>query len=607
MKSDIKKIIIYIYATNVYFSLIRYFYVRCENSKDIKNQNQPNIILIVADDLGWMDVGFHGSDEVQTPNIDALAYHGLSIHRHYALPTCSPSRTALLTGRYPIRTDLHHPLSAGTAEGIPLNETLLPQYLKRLGYKTHLVGKWHVGSYSNEHLPTHRGFDSHFGYYSGYIGYFDGLHISTMNVAGLDVRRNEKPAWEELAGKYATNIFTDEAINIINKHNKNHPLFLELAQLPPHSGNIGGRLQVNDVKINNKEFGYIKDENRRLFAGMLKGLDDSVGNIVTALDRNNMLENSIIVFMSDNGAPSYEPLWDTTNYGSNWPLRGEKGSLHDGGVRTVAAIWSLRLLKPSSIYKNLFHMVDWLPTLFVAAGGDISQLNGVDGVNQWESLVNNQKLNEKNLDKGKRNLLLDITGNNEAVISDHWKLIRNNEKSLLSFANNYYGTNGTGEGIPEYNITNVMLSPTGKSLNSLMTVNKQNNFENKINYNKENRFLELRKENAIECRNTESVSLESCYNTYCLFNLENDPCETHNMIDNEKNKFYELRDLLNNYRKDIVKSEKKNFDEHAHPKYWNNYWSPWINDTTENNSGNKNCNKNFLIILLSIFLLLNLK
>ncbi|XP_075236505.1 arylsulfatase B-like [Lycorma delicatula] len=212
---------------------------------------------------GWMDVGFHGSDDVHTPNIDALAYHGSSIHRHYTLPTGTPSRTALLSGKYPIRTGIQYPLSAGTVEGIPLNEILLPQYLKRLGYKTHLVGKWHIGYYSNEHLPTNRGFDSHFGYYNSYIGYFDGLHISTMNVAGLDVRRNEKPAWEELAGKYATNIFTDEAINIINNHNKNHPLFLELAHLAPHSGNKGGTLQINDVKINNEEFGYIKDENRK--------------------------------------------------------------------------------------------------------------------------------------------------------------------------------------------------------------------------------------------------------------------------------------------------------------------------------------------------------
>lgn len=185
-----------------------------------------------------------------------------------------------------------------------------------------------------------------------------------------------------------------------------------------------------------------------------------------------------------------------------------------------------------------------------------------------------------------------------------------NPKSILSFANNYYGSNGTSIWIPEYNITNVLLSPAGKILNSFTKINShQSNDENNIYSIIADSFLELRNQNKIVCINSEAVNIENCYDNYCLFDLENDPCETNNLIDKEAkiHIFHELRDILNNYRKQMIKFEKKLFDVHSHPKFWNNYWSPWINDTVENNGASNILNKNHYIFMLLIIFSLNFK
>ncbi|XP_039296263.1 arylsulfatase G [Nilaparvata lugens] len=620
------------------------------------SSKQPHIVLILADDLGWNDVGFHGSDEISTPNIDALAYNGVILQRHYSMPTCTPSRAALLTGRYPIRYGMQGtPIPAGSKLGIPLNETLLPQYLKRLGYKTSLVGKWHVGCYREDLLPNHRGFDSFFGYYNGYIGYYDGMHVDESTSAFKVWHRRsgrtqgDSPAWHELVGNYATHVLTSEATDVIARHNQSEPLFLEVSHLAPHSGNRGARLQVANLERTNHEFAYIQDNSRRLYAGMVKELDNSVGDIIVALDKAKMLEDSIIVFLSDNGAPTVETVWSTANSGSNWPLRGEKASLHEGGIRTVGAIWSTRIARSSKIYNENFHLVDWLPTLYAAAGlgrvgpetkiaffpctlvltveantarshinsfrevdyqnhrlmdffsvfimgGDANNLTGIDGINHWESISGLEQSQE--LMKPNRTLLLNIDDKlgESALMYGKWKIMKHSA-NILSFANAYFGYEGTGPNIPHYNLTSVLESQAGKILSKLNP---------DAGTKMADTFLQLRTQSTISCPNSNrTINPDNeCYKSECLYDLETDPCENENVIDRFPELGKSMKSMLESFEPDIRRRPPYDFDEASHPKHFNNYWAVWV-DTKNSDNGSTNLSQNILVVVLGVLCVLS--
>ncbi|KAJ2952210.1 hypothetical protein O0L34_g4489 [Tuta absoluta] len=260
---------------------------------DIETKARPNIVIIVADDLGWDDVSFHGSNQVLTPNIDLLAYTGLALERYYTHCVCTPSRAALLTGKYGHTTGTQgYPLTNGENRSLPLSEKLLPEYLKELGYATHLVGKWHLGLSRNEFLPTSRGFDSHFGYRGGVTDYYEYTNDENWNigrVTGFDLYRNMTPAWN--VEGYLTDVLTEEAKNIIKVHDKSRPLFLMMAHLAPHSGNDGALLQAPPETV--RSMRHVENAERRIFAAMMKKLDDSVGEIVTTLSKHGMLQNRI--------------------------------------------------------------------------------------------------------------------------------------------------------------------------------------------------------------------------------------------------------------------------------------------------------------------------
>nr|XP_053629517.1 arylsulfatase B-like isoform X2 [Cherax quadricarinatus] len=226
---------------------------------------RPNIVIIVADDLGFNDVGFHGSTQIPTPNIDALAYSGIILNNYYVQPICTPSRSALMTGKYPIHTGLQHSTIGGSHPyGLGLSEILLPKYMTSLGYTNHHVGKWHLGFFKKVYTPTYRGFDTHFGYWSGRIDYYDHTALEQPGYWGYDMRRNMTVA-RDCYGKYTTDLFTNEAVDIIKKHNSSHPLFLYLAHLAVHSANPYAPLQAPKEVV--QKFAYIKDKKRRTFAG----------------------------------------------------------------------------------------------------------------------------------------------------------------------------------------------------------------------------------------------------------------------------------------------------------------------------------------------------
>lgn len=361
-------------ASSRLFLLISCFCIRVKGHK-------PNVILFIADDLGWDDVGYHGSGQVLTPVIDTLASQAVVLDSYYSSPACSPSRAALLTGVHPIHSSMQN-FVIRTAEprGLPLHLQLLPQYLSPFGYKSHLIGKWHLGFYKSQYTPTRRGFDSHFGYWTGEIGYYDHTALEDTGSWGVDFRDDMDLA-VNYSGKYSTSLFTDRALRIIHDHDTQHPLFLMMAYQNVHTGNNYSRLEAPEEL--RRHFPHIRDEHRKTFAGMLLAMDQSMGTIMHSLKSRDMLKNSIVIFASDNGAAvaGFEG-----NYGSNWPLRGTKYSLWEGGIRVPAFIWS-PLLKPH-VNRQLFHVTDWLPTLLSAIGADRgAPLSPEYGLSQWESLT----------------------------------------------------------------------------------------------------------------------------------------------------------------------------------------------------------------------------
>lgn len=234
------------------------------NTTIISATRPPNIIFILADDLGFNDVSFHGSAQIPTPNIDALAYSGIILNRYYVTPICTPSRAALMTGKYPIHTGMQHGVIYGMEpRGLPLHEKLLPQYLNELGYKSHIVGKWHLGHFKQAYTPLYRGFLTHTGYWTGHQDYFDHTAME-HGTWGLDMRRGLNVA-RDLHGKYTTDIITEEAVEIIRSHDITKPLHLYLAHVAVHSGNPYNPLPAPDEVV--AEMSHIEDYRRRRYAG----------------------------------------------------------------------------------------------------------------------------------------------------------------------------------------------------------------------------------------------------------------------------------------------------------------------------------------------------
>ncbi|GIY99858.1 arylsulfatase B [Caerostris extrusa] len=302
--------------------------------------------MIYADDLGWNDVSFHGSPQIPTPNIDALALNGLTLQNYYGEWLCTPSRAALLTGKYPIRNGLQHCIIlGGEATGLPLNQVILPQHLKKFGYKTHMIGKQDSLSFlvaswiSNQnYTPTYRGFDSFLGYWNGVIDPFDHTyyesHIKIPNrkgFYGLDFHNGTTPM-PSAQSRYVTHVFTEAAEDIIKNHDVSQPLFLYLAQFAVHGYPL---MQAPSEDIS--KFKYIDNIGRRIHAATVSVMDQSVGSVFEALHKKDMLENTIFLFVSDNGA-LIDP--DIGGFGSNYPLRGNKYTQWEGGIHVPAVIWS---------------------------------------------------------------------------------------------------------------------------------------------------------------------------------------------------------------------------------------------------------------------------
>jgi len=335
----------------------------------------PNIIYIMADDLGWKDVGFHGSD-IETPVLDSLAKAGVQFDEFYAQPMCTPSRAAFLTGRYPLRYGLQSGvIPSGGSYGLATDEYLLPQLLKDTGYETALVGKWHLGHGKVEYWPRQRGFD-HF--YGALVGEID--HYKHASHGVKDWYRNNKPLDEK---GYDNTLFGNEAARLIRERKADKPLFLYLAFTAPHSP-----FQAPEQYV--KRYAHIKDEQRRLYAAMVTAMDDAVGHVLKALDEKGMREDTLIVFQSDNGGVRSAMFAGESKVGNNLPAdngpyREGKGTLYEGGTRVVGFMNWPGHIKPG-VVQGLSHVVDMYPTLAAVAGAKMEKNKPLDGMNLWPAI-----------------------------------------------------------------------------------------------------------------------------------------------------------------------------------------------------------------------------
>jgi arylsulfatase I/J len=366
---------------------------------------KPNIVFILADDLGWKDVGYHGSD-IKTPNIDKLAQTGARLEQFYAQQICTPSRAAFMTGRYPLRYGLQMAVipSAGRY-GLASDEWLLPQALKQAGYQTAIVGKWHLGHFDRKYWPRQRGFDYSYG---PLIGEID--HFKHESHGVTDWYRNNQLVKEP---GYDTHLFGEDAIRVITEHDTKSPLFLYLAFTAPHTPYQAPQAYLDKYK-------EISDPSRRAYAAQITAMDDEIGKVLSALDSRKMRDNTLIFFISDNGGTRSNLFVGEAEVKgelppSNGPYRDGKGSVYEGGTRVVAlANWPGRI-KPG-IVNGMMHLVDMYPTFAELAGAKLGKNKPLDGIDVWSTISEGKS-------SPREDLVYNVEPYRAGVRKGNWKLV----------------------------------------------------------------------------------------------------------------------------------------------------------------------------------------
>ena len=339
---------------------------------------KPNIVYIIADDYGFNDIGYHGVDHlsaIKTPFLDSLALDGIKLENYYVQPMCTPSRSQLMSGRYQIHTGLQHSvIKTMQPNGLPLNNILLPEQLKYCGYETHMVGKWHLGFFQEDYLPWNRGFDTYFGFLAGVQDYYQKYQCA-KSACGYDMNSENGPT-NETYGQYSTHLYADKAKEAIDNHDKSKPMFLYVSFQAAHSP-----LEVPEEYT--EAYSDIQDTDRRQYAGMIAAMDEAVKNITEHLGNAGMWDNTLMVFTSDNGGSQ-------TYGGNNWPLRGRKSTLWEGGIRVAGFVHGnmLNVPSPNVVTNNeMIHVSDWYPTLLSAAQCQMMPgTQPMDGYDQWKTI-----------------------------------------------------------------------------------------------------------------------------------------------------------------------------------------------------------------------------
>jgi arylsulfatase A-like enzyme len=372
---------------------------------------RPHIVVLVLDDVGWADVGYHGGN-FPTPNIDSLVKSGVELNRMYVLPQCSPTRSAIMTGRHAHKTGLQHfqTIFPGSAAGIPKDVPTMAETFKAGGYATHMIGKWHLGYSSWSQTPIGRGFDSHYGYLQGQTNYYNRTMPSCAKNApcmfkvnkdahsplgdqaeGYDFWDNKKALTEDL-GKYTVDAYEHRLESILEPYASStppeKPLFLYYAEQQLHIP-LQPPPEAKHLEACRDVVGGSATVNRTILCSMASRLDQTIGHLVDSLKKNGMWDNTLIFALSDNGGMTLSSNIFPFSASSNWPLRGGKTTVFEGGVRSVSFVNGGALSSSARGTKvdSLLHAVDILPTLASFAGIPLLKQDLCDGLDAWSVIT----------------------------------------------------------------------------------------------------------------------------------------------------------------------------------------------------------------------------
>lgn len=365
-------------------------------SASLQAKDRPNVIIMVADDLGWADVGFHGGD-IDTPSLDQLAAQGMQLNRFYTTPICSPTRAALMTGRDPIRLGVAYAtIMAWDNTGIHPDEHFMPQSFLSAGYQTAMVGKWHLGHAQQTYHPNNRGFEHFYGHLHTEVGYYPPF----ANQGGRDFQANGVEIDDQ---GYETYLLADEATRYIKARDKNKPFFMYMPFIAPHTPFDAPddlKEKYADVK-DEREMSRSKnsDETRKMmkmlgqssarpiYSAVVEGMDRSIGRVLATLDEEGIADNTIVLFFSDNGGAVY-----AGGGAYNAPLRGGKGDTFEGGIRVVATMRWPEEIKAGEKLDQIMSVMDVFPTLAAAVGIEPQNTRKFDGRNMLPAVKDDQPI-----------------------------------------------------------------------------------------------------------------------------------------------------------------------------------------------------------------------
>ena len=321
------------------------------------NARPPNVVIFLSDDMGWGQLGFTGGKDIPTPNIDRIAREGARLTQFYVQSVCSPTRAALLTGRYPFHNWMEERSHGNDTAGMLKDERTLAQALKGAGYATAIFGKWHLGLWDKRHLPMQRGFDHQFGFYGALLDSFTKLRDSTY-----DWHRNEQPLNQP---GYSTWLIADEFADVLKRHDAAKPFFFYVAFNAVH-GPHGAPPE------------YVQKHKGNAQHAMLECMDIAIGRMLAALEQKGVLNDTLVIYFNDNGGPGRF---------HNDPYRGHKGETYEGGVRVPCAMRWPGKIKAGGAVDEMLHVVDLYPTLVKLAGGSLTQPLPLDGRDAWPTIT----------------------------------------------------------------------------------------------------------------------------------------------------------------------------------------------------------------------------